>query len=393
MSKNFLILDVECSGATKNKANPYDPENKLCCIGLGHAGKGDEKTLPVEYGEEPYGNALAEVQAAVDECDLLITYTKYDLHWLRRYGIKFIHKPYYDAQLVEFILTGQKKALPSLNECLEERGLELKKDIVKEEYWKKGIDTPDVPWEILSEYCSWDVRQEGELVLKQMVDISANPSMRRLVWNSCQDELATQEMEWNGLHYDMDKSLAYADALEQEVLAIDKRLADLFPYPFLNWASTEHVSAILYGGEIVYDVREPVLFTYKDGRTIYKDRWMEKTQQFPRLVEPIPNTKLKKEGYFATNEGVLPKLKTSGLSRIIVDSLLERRRLEKRIGTWYRGFPKKYQFYNWQDNLLHTNLNHAVAGTGRMASSNPNVQNIEDMVRRCLTTRFKTIRK
>jgi DNA polymerase I-like protein with 3'-5' exonuclease and polymerase domains len=391
-SAKLLVIDVECSGATNGtKANPFTPANRMCCYGYGYVGSDSRVVRPVQYEEEaPYGEAISELQARIDEADLIITATKFDLHWLQRYGVRFQHKAYYDIQQVEFILNAQRVALPSVDYMCEKYGLELKKEVVREEYWKKGLDTDMVPWPILAEYQDWDVRQEALIFQKQIEQLNQSPKMKRLAWNSCQDELMTQQMEWNGIRYDVNLSLKIANDLESESVSIDKSLYELFPFTWLNWGSPLQVSAVLYGGQVAYDVQESFEFVYANPKKppVMKKKWVTKYHEFPRLVTPLDKSKLAKEGQWSTNDKTLSSLKPTGKAKQAIALLLKRRGIEKRIGTWYRGFPEKIQEMQWEDNLLHSQLNHSVAGTGRLASSGPNVQNIEDKVRQCQTTRF-----
>ena len=109
---SYLVLDVETT--ISNKGNPFDETNKLCYVGL--LSNDSRSTLPIEYTSDPYGGNLARIQAAIDSTDLLIGFNiKFDLHWVRRYGINISNKRVWDCQLVHFILTGQGKAYPSLN--------------------------------------------------------------------------------------------------------------------------------------------------------------------------------------------------------------------------------------------------------------------------------------
>jgi len=56
-----------------------------------------------------------------------------------------------------------------------------------------------------------------------------------------------------------------------------------------------------------------------------------------------------------------------------VKVLLEYRKLAKDINTYWKGVVKQY----WpNDECIHGNLNHAVTNTGRLSSSNPNMQNL-----------------
>src|SRR5690606_27629138 len=82
----------------------------------------------------------------IEDATLLIGFNiKFDLHWLRRYGIRPNDKVrIWDCQLAEFIITGQQGAYPSLDGCCEKYGLGQKDDRISE-YWKLGVDTTDIP--------------------------------------------------------------------------------------------------------------------------------------------------------------------------------------------------------------------------------------------------------
>ena len=106
---NHLVLDVETT--TSNKGNPFDQTNKLCYVGLK-----DNILFDIEHADNPYKNKLNEIQNEIDKVEILVGFNiKFDLHWLKRYGINFSDKRIWDCQLVHFILSGQKDTYPSLN--------------------------------------------------------------------------------------------------------------------------------------------------------------------------------------------------------------------------------------------------------------------------------------
>lgn len=386
-------MDVETTGATNaTKGNPFCPDNKLCYVGLLWT-LGNSHLFDIEYSDHPYGSNLAEIQTIIDDADLLIGFNiKFDLHWLRRYGIKFQHKPIFDLQQGDFIISGQLYPMSSLDECLERRRLEGKSHVVEQDYWNKGIDTDKIPRGILEEYLGQDLKIEANLFNAQLQDICNLPHLKRLIFNCCQDELVTEEMEWNGLYYDVKLSLAKAEELRQDVIRIDKELFELFPNPHISWSSPQNVSAILYGGTIKWIEREEYTFSYKDARkgTRQKLRNVERREVYPRIVEPIKKSGRSVGGQFGTGEKILGKLKAFGSARRVVSLILERRKLEKRIDTYYIGIPKTMEKFKWQNNLIHGTLNHAVAATGRLSSSNPNQQNMDELIRACIQSRFKS---
>jgi DNA polymerase I-like protein with 3'-5' exonuclease and polymerase domains len=385
-----IILDVETT--TKNNGNPFTQSNKLCLSGLFDGV--DYHIHDIEYSPSPYGDHLSSIQDVVNQYGLLIAFNaKFDLHWIRRYGISFKHARLWDCQLVHFIITGQSSPLPSLNQVCDYYGLDRKLDVVASEYWAKGIDTTGVPIGILNDYLRYDLFLTWQVYQKQKEFLKDKPQLKKLCWWACQDLLITEEMEWNGLKYDLEKSRKMGDEVLEEIKAIELQLCNLVPHPSLNWGSPEHLSIILYGGVLRFDVREPYVRTLKSGKLSHKERTVEHTCDFPRLVEPLKGTKLaksEKKGFdlFGTDEGTLKKLKAKGIAKQIIALMLKRRELSKLVGTYFHGLPNLYEEMEWQNGILHGQLNHCRAQTGRLASNNPNQQNLDKKVRKCITTRF-----
>ena len=84
------------------------------------------------------------------------------------------------------------------------------------------------------------------------------------------------------------------------------------------------------------------------------------------------NSKAKKtkRGQYSTGEEVLEGLKDK---HPIVQKILDYRGLKKLISTYIEALPK---LINPQTGRIHTSFNQAVTATGRLSSSNPNLQNI-----------------
>ena len=167
-----LILDVETT--ISNKGNPFDETNKLCYIGLLGS---TPRTISIEYGDEPYRHKLEEVQKEIDNNEILVGFNiKFDLHWIRKYGINIMGKRVWDCQLVHFILTGQQYPYPSLNGVADYYDLGSKLDVVATEYWGNKIDTPNIPKDILEEYLIGDLQLTQKVYEKQMEDIQLGAS-------------------------------------------------------------------------------------------------------------------------------------------------------------------------------------------------------------------------
>lgn len=86
-----------------------------------------------------------------------------------------------------------------------------------------------------------------------------------------------------------------------------------------------------------------------------------------RIVEKAKKTK---SGQYVTSEEVLQNLKGK---HIVVEKILEYRGYKKLLSTYVDALPK---LINPKTGHIHTNFNQAVTATGRLSSSNPNLQNI-----------------
>jgi DNA polymerase I-like protein with 3'-5' exonuclease and polymerase domains len=383
---SYLVLDVETT--ISNKGNPFDKTNKLMMVGL----LNDKEVAihDVEYSVDPYKELLDNIQLAVDAADVLVGFNiKFDLHWLRRYGIDFSKKRIWDCQLVEFILRNQAESYPSLNATAEYYELGSKLDEVKENYWKNGIDTDKVPKEILADYLKRDVELTETVMAKQMEELSKRPELQRLVSLHNQDLLVLEEMEYNGLKYDYDKSIVLGDELEEQISKLNKRLFSYHAYDNFNPNSNDHLSVFLYGGSISERFQSPNGH-YKTGKRAgeVKYKWEERQREFPRLMKPLAGSELKKEGFFSTNEDTLKKLKPNKEGKEILDILLTRTTLEKRKSTYYQGIVKLIDEMNWNKDTIHGQLNQCVAKTGRLSSSKPNLQNFDGEIKSLFTTRY-----
>ncbi len=77
-----------------------------------------------------------------------------------------------------------------------------------------------------------------------------------------------------------------------------------------------------------------------------------------------------KGGQYVTSEDVLESLKSK---HPVIGRILEYRSLKKLLGTYIDALP---QLINPETGRIHTSFNQAVTATGRLSSSNPNLQNI-----------------
>lgn len=86
-----------------------------------------------------------------------------------------------------------------------------------------------------------------------------------------------------------------------------------------------------------------------------------------KIVEKAKKTKT---GQYVTSEEVLESLRSK---HEVVGKILEHRGLKKLLGTYIDALP---QLINPETGRIHTSFNQTVTATGRLSSSNPNLQNI-----------------
>ncbi len=141
-------------------------------------------------------------------------------------------------------------------------------------------------------------------------------------------------MEREGVRIDVDALRQYAQRLSAERDTIEKRIYDLAGHPF-------NISSPRQLGEVLYD---ELKVTDKPPRTATKQ--------------------------YSTAEDVLQRLADR---HAIIPLILEYRSVTKLVGTYLDSFPK---LINPSTGRLHTVYNQTVTATGRLSSSNPNLQNI-----------------
>lgn len=367
-----ICFDIEST--ISNKGQPFDTSNKLVSIAWT-----DGVTSSCTKAD-----VVGDFQAVVDSADLLIGFNiKFDINWLRRYGISFDNKRVYDCQLAEYIIRRQRVKYPSLSNTLETYGLEGKLDIVKTEYWDKGIDTDDIPWEILSQYNIQDVEQTLKVYHKQQELLT--PQQKRLIALCCADLMTLQEMEFNGLPVDLNACQHKSEEILKEISIITNDLSSKYPHVPINFNSTDHLSAFLYGGKIEEERRE-VAGLYKTGNKIGQPRFrinrIEHT--LAGLVKPIEGSELLKPGLYSTSEDVLKKIKDK---TGVIQQLLKLAGLTK-INEFFEGFIRIHNEMKWPPNRIHGQFNQVTTWTGRLSSTKPNLQNMCPEIQECVRSEY-----
>ena len=141
-------------------------------------------------------------------------------------------------------------------------------------------------------------------------------------------------METAGVHIDTDFLHGYSQELQKQIETIQENIYSMAGEEF-NIASPKQLGTILF----------------------------EKL----RIIE---NAKLTKSKQYQTGEEVLQKLEHK---HPIVEKILEYRGLTKLKSTYVDAFPN---LVNSATGRIHAQFNQAITATGRLSSSNPNLQNI-----------------
>lgn len=391
---NVLCLDFETT--TKNHGHVFTPEN----YAVSYVIKRNNGPPVFKYFTDlDFSSYLAE---QIKECGLFIGFNcKFDLLWLRRMGLSLPRKcTIWDCSLAEFILSGQTLPYVSLDESLASYGLALKKDVVKE-YWDLGIDTPDIPREVLEEYNNRDVEATYELYLQQQLVLSE--AQKKLTLLEGEDMKTLMEAEWNGTKWDMgaaDYALrCYIDDRE----LTRKKLWEYVPQEarkYFNWDSGDDLSALLYGGLVNYNDCTEEDSVYKTGprtgEAYVKRSWYLVPIEFPKRFKPLERTLVKKcskEGYKGTlfyqvDDPTLKQLTSRRKEDKELLTLLDSYAKTAKVVEMLEELFKLTNQYHWQDSLLHGQYNQNVVRTGRLSSSRPNQQNKPPEIDEYLVSRY-----
>jgi len=388
-----LCADVETT--TLNKGHVFNLENQL----VSYAVLSD---VPCQFSYFSDPSFRSSAQASMLACSEFIGFNcKFDLHWFRRLGVRLNSSSrIWDCQLAEFVLNNQRGAFGSLNDALQSYGLPLKHDKVKE-YWDAGIDTIDIPVPILEEYNKYDV--EATMQLYHLQQEVMTEKQKALVYILGEDMKTIMEAEWNGIKWDADKADKKLEALSTQINTINEELSSYLPsitYGKFNWDSGDHLSALIYGGVITFEYSVSEEAVYKSGAnkgTQYtRNRWFEEIVEFPQRFKPLPNTELKKTRenpsattrFYQTDDPTLSQLKSKDkISKRLLELLGSRAGLGK-VAEMIVSINKKRTDLNWTDGMIHAQYNQNVAITGRLSSSNPNMQNTPLEVDELLVTRY-----
>jgi len=375
----ILFLDVETT--KKPVFKPWQREARLCAIGLGDDSRVSTwLTHHSEYtGDQTHSEIRDIIQDQINSAALLVGHNlKFDLLWLRHFGIQFEHVKLWDTQIVEYLMTGQSgvktDGFYTLEETSVRYGGERKLDIIKTEYWDRGIDTPDVPAKILLEYLQKDVEITRELYYRQQSRVLPRtvPHIRL----ACEEMRALVDIEMEGMWIDKDVLVEQSRNYRENLKAIDGECRDLIGRP-INLDSGVQLSVALYGGYYSVGARE-WFYSGEGPKRRLRSRKTTLDKYYPGLgFKPLPNTEVKnRTGIYQTNKDVLNQLtcRTKG-QRTFKRLLLERAKIKKQIELIETDTGKGMMTLI-ESGKIHTEYNQTVTVTTCLSSKNPNLQNL-----------------
>ncbi|MBS5020783.1 MAG: DNA polymerase I [Alistipes sp.] len=267
---------------------------------------------------------------------------KFDLMVLRRLGIT-IRGRMYDTMILHYLLDPESRH--NMN-ALAEKYLNYKPIEIESLIGKgaKQLTMDLVNVERVKEYAAEDA--DVTLQLKQVLyPMVEQIGLQHLYFEIEEPMIAVlADIEMAGVRIDSEALAVYAVELNRKLAELEAAIRTEAGEPNLNINSARQLGEVLFGKM--------------------------------RIAEKPKMTKTKQ---FCTDEDYLQSF---ARKHRIVDLILEYRGVKKLLSTYVEALP---QLVNRTTGRIHTSFNQAVTATGRLSSTNPNLQNIpvrDDMGRR-----------
>lgn len=327
MTKSFLSLDTETTST-----NTIDAE----LVGLSFSVEENEAFYVPVPADRQQAQNIVNIFKPVYESPSILKIgqnIKYDMEVLMNYGVT-LGGEMFDTMIAHYLLQPELRhnmdymaevylgyKTIHIDELIGPKGKGQKsmRDLDPKEVYEYAAEDADVTLKLknilepkLKEAGVWQLFTEVEMPLVQVL----------------------ADMEVGGVRIDTDTLKETSAMLTERMNAIEKEIYQLAGEEF-NIASPKQVGEILFG-----------------------------------KMKIVDKPKKTKTGQYVTSEEVLQQLK--GKSEI-VGKILEHRGLKKLLGTYVDALPK---LINPRTGHIHTSFNQTVTATGRLSSSDPNLQNI-----------------
>ena len=327
VTKQILSIDTETTSV-----NPIDAE----LVGLSFAveeGKAFYVAIPAEREKaERIVNIFKPLYESPDILKIGQN-IKYDMEVLMNYGVR-LSAPMFDTMIAHYVLQPEQKHNMDI---LAETLLNYQTVHIDELIGPKGKGQKsmrDLSPASVCDYAAEDADVTLRLynVLKPRLKEAGVEQLFYDIEMPLVPVLA--DMETTGVRLDTEALAETSKVLTERMKQIERNIYELAGHEF-NIASPKQVGEVLFGEM--------------------------------KIVEKPKKTKT---GQYVTSEEVLQQLRSKAP---IVADILEHRGLKKLLGTYVDALPK---LINPRTGHIHTSFNQAVTATGRLSSSDPNLQNI-----------------
>lgn len=259
---------------------------------------------------------------------------KYDLKIIERYNVKVVG-PMFDTMIAHYLINPESK---HGMDYLSELYLKYQPISIETLIGKKGKNQgnmADLDPEKIVDYACEDA--DITLQLKSVFEPEVNKDHLKNLFYDIEMPLAQvlSEMELEGINLDVAALNKFSTELDQEIIKLDAQIKELAGVQDFNLDSPRQL------GEVLFD-------------HLKIDAKAKKT----------------KTGQYSTSEDVLKKLESK---HEIIPLILNYRSLRKLKSTYVDTLPT---MVNDSTHHIHTSYMQTVAATGRLASNNPNLQNI-----------------
>ncbi len=258
---------------------------------------------------------------------------KYDILILKNYDIE-VKGNFFDTMIAHYLLQPE---LSHGMDYLAEVYLKYKTIHIEELIGPRGknqLNMRDVPVEKVSEYAAEDA--DVTFKLKNILEKELKTNNLESLFYDIEMPLSKvlSEVEWTGVKIDVEALRKSSEILNKQMSDIENEIYQIAGVNF-------NVNSARQIGEILFD----------------KLKIQEKAKKT-------------KTGQYSTSEEVLESLKGK---HPIIDKILEYRMLKKLLSTYIDALPL---LVNKKTGKIHTSFNQTVTSTGRLSSTNPNLQNI-----------------
>mgnify|MGYP000274930838 CR=1 FL=1 len=327
LGQEFFAFDTETDGIDPLKAG---------LVGMSFAVKENEAWyVPVPANSVEVAKVVERFSPALQNPKSLKIgqNIKFDILVLRKYNVK-VAGPLFDTMIAHYLLNPE---LRHGMDYLAETYLKYQTVHIEELIGPKGknqLSMRNVPVEQIAEYAAEDA--DITLKLKNYFAPELKKEGLESLFTTIEMPLiyVLVEMEATGVTLDTVALKQSSGELTASMNKLEQEVYELAGTEF-NINSTKQV------GEILFD-------------RLKLDEKAKKT----------------KTGGYSTSEDVLEKLRNK---HPIIGKLLEYRGLKKLLSTYIDALP---ELINPQTGKIHTSFNQAVTSTGRLSSTNPNLQNI-----------------